>query len=1104
MKKLLTLAFVLTFLLSAAVVAGAVPDTSQKISVETSEEFEALVDSAQLSAESQEAFLAASFSGNGTESSPYLISTSSELFAFAQNINNGIDVDKYYRLEADIDLSGQEWTPIGSYTSKTLYSACFQGVFDGNGHTVSNFKITKNTYKYIGFFGFVYNGTVKNLTISNASINVVVADYIYTGVLVGRSIAMEGGHVEISSCTVKNSFVNAASVSRSSYAGAVCGYFMASDLASASVFETKAVDCAVTAETRCELTLSVYAYAGGFMGYFAANNSSSVTASDCYASVETSAVHTKSGKRVFSFSGGAFSFIGAGTGESRVSIERCFALGSSDAQSYARAFSGGFTGYISTESDYSANALVINDCYSTGAATALCLTNEAGYNYTCVGGFAGQIYDAEGISSLNNCYSLGNAVDLGSDEAYAGVFCGYNELTELNNCYVTDNVFAKGTELFTKGMMVVDYKSGKNAQVYNGFDFENTWKFDEQSDYPFPVLSYAGHIPYLVEINFISADELFISDIIAPGDSFELPVTNPSRQDDAQYTYEFVCWSDKADGEGITPQPVYAPLNVYAVYQKQIRSYTVKFLSENALFGQEHTYPYGSVVEFPKENPQKQPDYNYWYSFSHWSISPDGERVNSEYIVNGDITFYAVFKSLDFRVWNGEETQAFSRGDGSKENPFEISTGAQLAFLAQKVNEADQDYTSASYELVSDIRLGGFEWTPIGTSQSPFSGIFDGAGYTVDALCITSADNISAALFGNISDAVIKNISLTNVDIDINAGQRRIFASPLVASVIGLNGKSEISQIKTQGKVNVVGENTVYAGGIAASVSASADASVEICDSYSNVVINATSDDADAYCGGVIANVYSDGTKVNISRCYSRAGVTSSAAAQSLSSGVAAKLGAYSDGEILVFGSFSVGDISAVTLSDAAENSVAGHILALSEGNVSAEDCIYLRTAKVYSFMADNVEAAVNSTGIGASSANFKNKSFLTANQGFDFEDVWEILTDYSYPTLKHETKQKPEFNVGYISKTSKVILADVTVMTDSSSAYTVSLNVYSDRGRLIGTKSTTVTNTTPSLRSLTLKVSDISGVEEAKSVVVMVTDKVTLAPLFTAVTKNI
>ena len=74
-------------------------------------------------------------------------------------------------------------------------------------------------------------------------------------------------------------------------------------------------------------------------------------------------------------------------------------------------------------------------------------------------------------------------------------------------------------------------------------------------------------------------------------------------------------------------------------------------------------------------------------------------------------------------TWAGEASTVQSLpGSGTSTDPYQIATGAQLAFLAQQVNAGDAKYTSAYYVLTADIDLGNNltnnkEWTPIGESK---------------------------------------------------------------------------------------------------------------------------------------------------------------------------------------------------------------------------------------------------------------------------------------------------------------------------------------------------------------------------------------------------
>lgn len=112
----------------------------------------------------------------GQESaSSYTISTPAQLAGLAQLVNQGTSnfKGKTILLDTDIDLAGQEWSPIGGAgTSKT-----FQGVFDGQNHTISNLKITRgleNTgvNNNIGLFGAGASGVqIQNVTLHNVDVS---------------------------------------------------------------------------------------------------------------------------------------------------------------------------------------------------------------------------------------------------------------------------------------------------------------------------------------------------------------------------------------------------------------------------------------------------------------------------------------------------------------------------------------------------------------------------------------------------------------------------------------------------------------------------------------------------------------------------------------------------------------------------------------------------------------------------------------------------------------------------------------------------------------------------------------------------------------------
>lgn len=102
--------------------------------------------------------------GSGTEADPYLVQSASDLQTIAETVNDGNTLSGvYFELDGNIALAG-EWTPIGSYSAKA-----FQGIFDGNGYTISGLSIIAPEGTHAGLFGYVgTSGTVKNLNVTGA------------------------------------------------------------------------------------------------------------------------------------------------------------------------------------------------------------------------------------------------------------------------------------------------------------------------------------------------------------------------------------------------------------------------------------------------------------------------------------------------------------------------------------------------------------------------------------------------------------------------------------------------------------------------------------------------------------------------------------------------------------------------------------------------------------------------------------------------------------------------------------------------------------------------------------------------------------------------
>ena len=135
----------------------------------------------------------------------YTVTSADGLMNIAELVNGGKS-DINITLDTDIDLTGKDWTPIG-----TDYDNSYKGTFDGGGHTITGLTFTTND-EYAGLFGWLNRaGTVKNVVMEGVQIT---SHQIYGGSI--------GGVVGYSWGTIENCSVSG-SVSGTVYVGGVVG-----------------------------------------------------------------------------------------------------------------------------------------------------------------------------------------------------------------------------------------------------------------------------------------------------------------------------------------------------------------------------------------------------------------------------------------------------------------------------------------------------------------------------------------------------------------------------------------------------------------------------------------------------------------------------------------------------------------------------------------------------------------------------------------------------------------------------------------------------------------------------------------------------------------
>ena len=407
----------------------------------------------------------------GTEQNPYEISTATQLKA----INNNLSA--CYKLTANIDLNGEDFTPLGNAESGT-----FSGIFDGNGFTISNLNVFSG--KFAGLFG-CNEGTIKNVKLSG----IYVYGTRYIGGVVGQNTTLGS----VFNCSVSSGDIEADDGINEIYAGGIIGYNegfvegtfsnnanlkINNESSSAvaggiigknnSVYSVNITDSTNTGNisvsgsknTYCgglvgintsavEITNSTntgnvsysyttsYSYSGGFVGY---NDNGAITITNSTNTGNVSSSYTDS----YSYFGG---FVGYNSGY--LTITDCTNSGNVLSSYDYPSFSGGFVGYNSGD-------LTITNSTNTGNVSS---------PGSGSGGFVG--YNDNGAITITNGTNTGNVSSSSSSASYSGGFVGSNKGTlTITDCTNTGNISSSSSDSYSDS---VSYSGG-----FVGVDYEGT------------------------------------------------------------------------------------------------------------------------------------------------------------------------------------------------------------------------------------------------------------------------------------------------------------------------------------------------------------------------------------------------------------------------------------------------------------------------------------------------------------------------------------------------------------------------------------------------------------------------------------------------------
>jgi hypothetical protein len=175
----------------------------------------------------------------------------------------------------------------------------------------------------------------------------------------------------------------------------------------------------------------------------------------------------------------------------------------------------------------------------------------------------------------------------------------------------------------------------------------------------------------------------------------------------------------------------------------------------------------------------------YKITITESEIGTNGEKLASEFV-------------FEFESENEPPEVLFSGGEGTEANPFLIGNAEDLNLV--------RSYMNSSFKQIADINLADFlagneeGWTPIGTATNPFTGHYDGAGFTISNLMINSSlDN--TGLFG-VMDKLSENDRSAIIGLTVNTSTNGIRGNQATAILLGRLSNGTVDLCHTNGTVN--------------------------------------------------------------------------------------------------------------------------------------------------------------------------------------------------------------------------------------------------------------------------------------------------------------
>lgn len=368
------------------------------------------------------------------------IKTADQLISFAYVFNNGGDISSYKNADGevalldDIDLGGALWTPVGTstgvalaYNASAIPSYPFKDKFNGNGHTVSNFRlaISDNQTNVTGFFGAANGATIKNFTLKDVSVSFNSTGISSNNVAMGTVLGYcYNSVVENVNVTAEFTGTATSTSDRSVAIGGIVGTATATS-SHASKIQNCTFSGSMTNDIGTKYSNSNTASISGIVG-IVTNKGSLVLIKGC---TNKATINVKSHRAAGIVSAGFYT-----------NIEDCVNEGDITCN-YSASRSGTLTGVrmggiMAYCSHTSTNSSYIKNCVNSGNIT----TTQAG---SAAGGIVGLMRTYTVTGSTNT----GNVIGPVGDSCYRGLLVGAitnaTDPSTITDCYLCGKVGTK-------------------------------------------------------------------------------------------------------------------------------------------------------------------------------------------------------------------------------------------------------------------------------------------------------------------------------------------------------------------------------------------------------------------------------------------------------------------------------------------------------------------------------------------------------------------------------------------------------------------------------------------------------------------------------------